>query len=280
MYGTGKLWAGILLRHPDLVDAFRRNRADKSWLDRCWDLLLGVLVVESGPRFGGYREQIQENLGRAGKPARLTAEIFVARSMLEGVGVFAVATVLFFLLFQKPLLILALGLGLGFAFGYRPYGLRAEADLRVRTIGRRLPYAIDLAVLLLGAAGTLREALEMISRGSDEDPLAEELSIALAEMRAGAPQAKALLAMAQRIQLEDLTALVLAINRGEETGAPMASALETQAELFRFRRIQRAEKLASEAPVKMMFPNMIIMIAVLLIVLGPVMVQLIRGGML
>ena len=60
----------------------------------------------------------------------------------------------------------------------------------------------------------------------------------------------------------------------------MAKTLETQAEVFRFRRLQRAERLAVEAPVKMMFPNMLVMLAVLLLVLGPVLVKLGQDGLM
>jgi pilus assembly protein TadC len=72
----------------------------------------------------------------------------------------------------------------------------------------------------------------------------------------------------------------MAIVRGQETGAPMAETLSTQAELFRERRLQELEKLAVEAPTKMTFPNMLVMLSVLIIILGPVIVNISTSGML
>jgi tight adherence protein C len=207
-----------------------------------------------------------------------TTDAFLGRAVVEGICITIVVSLLALMLIGRPLLLLALAAGIGWALGVRPQLLHSTAMQRVAEINRRLPYAIDLGVLLLQAGGTLREALHLLAQGND--PFAEELRLALSAIQSGTPQGTALENMAERIQLEDLSTLVLAINRGEETGAPMAAALTTQAEVYRFRRMQRAEKLAVEAPVKMMFPNMIIMIAVLLVVLGPLLVQLAQGGFL
>jgi tight adherence protein C len=137
---------------------------------------------------------------------------------------------------------------------------------------------LDLCVLVLQTGGTLAEALEVIS--IHDDPLAEEIRTALREMDSGASQAQALLNMSARIGLEPLENIVMAINRGAETGAPMAQTLSTQAELFRERRLAEVEKLAVEAPTKMTFPNMMVMLSVLLIIVGPLIKKMTSSGLL
>jgi tight adherence protein C len=87
-----------------------------------------------------------------------------------------------------------------------------------------------------------------------------------------------LLVIVGALDLDELTSLVIALERADTTGAPIAELLETQSEVVQRRRMQRAERLAVEAPVKMMFPNMLILIAVLLIVLGPIFIQLVGRG--
>jgi tight adherence protein C len=144
-------------------------------------------------------------------------------------------------------------------------------------IYRAIPYALDLGVLVLQAGGTLREVLEQVAKG--KGPFADELRITLNEIDSGASQATALKNMSNRVRLEPLDTVVLAINRGEETGAPMAETLATQAELFRERRLQELEKLAVEAPTKMAFPNMLIMLSVLILVIGPLIVRIVTSGM-
>jgi tight adherence protein C len=98
-------------------------------------------------------------------------------------------------------------------------------------------------------------------------------------MDSGSSQATALSNMSKRVGLEALDTIVLAINRGEETGAPMAQTLTTQAEMFRQRRLQELEKLAVEAPTKMTFPNMMIMLSVLIIIIGPLIMRISTSGM-
>jgi tight adherence protein C len=155
---------------------------------------------------------------------------------------------------------------------------KADGEQRSRKVYRRLPYALDLGVLVLQSGGTLRDALEIISE--NEDPLAEEFRTALKELDSGAPQATALLNVSKRVGVDALDAIVMAVNRGTETGAPMAQTLSTQAELFRERRLQEIEKLAVEAPTKMTFPNMLVMMSVIVIVLGPVLVKIGNSGMI
>lgn len=268
--------AARLELHPDLV---REVEAETPpGLLRAWKLAVRIAARElPQSRLDGLRQRIAVDLARTAGPPHVTPETFLAQALLEGLGLAVTLAVLLLALTGRPFLILSLGIGLLHALGIRPQRLRALALQRVNRVQRRLPYSIDLAVLVLRAGGTLREALSLIAERGD-DPLAEELAVALQEIRSGTAQSKALNNLADRIRLEDLSTLILAINRGEEVGAPLAQTLETQSEIFRFRRMQRAERLAVEAPVKMMFPNMIIMIAVLLVVLGPIFVKLVQDG--
>jgi tight adherence protein C len=278
----GGVAAGRLLleRNPRPLAEFRDSRLAAAWPLRVWRLAIQVAARElPGTRLEARRRQIAADLARAAEPAEVTAEAFLGQAVLEGLAVAVVSALVMLATIGRPVLLVSLGFGVAHAFLLRPHQLHTRAARRAARISRQLPYAIDLAVLVLGAGGTLREALTMLSEKAERDALAEELAVALGQMRAGTPQGKALLDMANRVQLEELSTLVIAINRGEETGAPMAKALATQAEIFRFRRLQRAERLAVEAPVKMMFPNMIIMLSVLLIVLGPVFVKLVTQGL-
>jgi tight adherence protein C len=279
-WALGRWLTSLLERHPDLTRELRDSAARLAWPARIWQLGIQLAARELPQgRLESTRRRIAEDLTRVAAPPGLTPEIFLGRAVLEGLALAVGIATLTFASAGRLFLPLALGVSLFHAFGLRPFLLRVRAQERVNRIQKRLPYAIDLAVLVLKAGGTLREALALVSERADRDPLAEEVAVALTQIRTGTPQAKAMTDMADRIRLEDLSTLVIAINRGEQTGAPMARALETQAEIFRFRRMQRAERLAVEAPVKMMFPNMLIMLAVLLVVLGPVFVKLLTDGL-
>jgi tight adherence protein C len=218
---------------------------------------------------------VKKNLATAGYSE--SADDFVSSSLWQGLIAGAALCVFGILLFSTTLgLILGIGGGLMWALWMRPALLDADASKRARAIYRRIPYALDLSVLVLETGGTLREGLEEIAQ--HEDPLAEELRLTLLEMDSGASQSAALKNMGQRIGLESLEAILTAINRGEETGAPMVTTLVNQAEMFRERRLQEIEKLAVEAPAKMTFPNMMIMVSVLLLIVGPLLIQLVSSG--
>jgi tight adherence protein C len=218
---------------------------------------------------------VKKNLATAGYSE--SADDFVSSSLWQGLIAGAALCVFGILLFSTTLgLILGISGGLMWALWMRPALLDADASKRARAIYRRIPYALDLSVLVLETGGTLREGLEEIAQ--HEDPLAEELRLTLLEMDSGASQSAALKNMGQRIGLESLEAILTAINRGEETGAPMVTTLVNQAEMFRERRLQEIEKLAVEAPAKMTFPNMMIMVSVLLLIVGPLLIQLVSSG--
>lgn len=219
---------------------------------------------------------VKQNLAQAGYGG--SADEFVMQLLWQGVLVAIIGSLLMTLLISPlPGLFLGIACGALWALWIRPALLDADATKRSRAIYRRIPYALDLSVLVLETGGTLRDGLEEISL--QDDPLAEELRIALLEMDSGAPQAAALRNMGERVGLESLETILMAINRGEETGAPMVNTLITQADMFRERRLQQIEKLAVEAPTKMTFPNMMIMVSVLLLIVGPLLIQLVSSGL-
>lgn len=218
---------------------------------------------------------VKVDLGRAGIGG--DANEVVSQSLWEGLLIFLIGSLVMLILVGPSGILLALLIAAMWSLWIKPALLNANAEQRSRAIYRRIPYALDLAVLVLETGGTLREGLEEIAL--QDDPLAEELKIALLEMDSGASQGAALKNLGQRIGLESLETILIAINRGEETGAPMVNTLITQAEMFRSKRLQEIERLAVEAPTKMTFPNMMIMFSVLLLIVGPLLIQLVSSGM-
>ena len=214
------------------------------------------------------------NLKRAGED--IAAEAYVAELVSQGLLISVVLGLIATLLGATSGVFLAILIALLWVFFIQPSSLESRAERRSRAIYKRIPYALDLSILVLETGGTLRQALEEVA--AKTDPLAEEFRIALAEIDSGASQKLAFENMGDRVGLEPLTTILLAINRGQEMGAPMIATLETQAEAFRESRLQQIEKLAVEAPTKMTFPNMMIMFAVLILIVGPLMVQLLSSG--
>ena len=252
-------WALAQASHSSRFDAF-----NDFFSSSVYDYMIRFPTVQRISR------QVARNVGRAGLP--VDARTWVSATLYQGVIVALVLGVVLGVLLGVGGVFIGIALAALWSLWIKPFLLDADAESRSRAVYRRIPYALDLCVLVLETGGTLREGLEEVAQ--HKDPLAEELRVALLEMDSGATQAAALKSMAKRVGLESLETIVLAINRGEETGAPMVNTLVMQAEMFRERRLQEIEKLAVEAPAKMTFPNMMIMLAVLLLIVGPLVIQL------
>lgn len=235
---------------------------------------LFLKLVKDLPWISNLSRKSAVNLKRAGED--IAAETYVSQLVSQGLLITIVLGLIATLLGATTGIFLAILVALLWVFFIQPSSLESRAEKRSRAIYKRIPYALDLSILVLETGGTLRQALEEVA--AKDDPLAEEFRIALAEVDSGASQKLAFENMGDRVGLEPLTTILLAINRGQEMGAPMVATLETQAEAFREARLQQIEKLAVEAPTKMTFPNMMIMFAVLVLIVGPLMIQLLSSG--
>ena len=98
------------------------------------------------------------------------------------------------------------------------------------------------------------------------------------EIQVGSSRREALRKMADRVKQPDLKALAFALIQADELGVSIGAILRIQSEQLRSRRFDRAEKLAAEAPVKMMGPLMLcIFPAVFIILMGPIVSQALKG---
>jgi tight adherence protein C len=85
--------------------------------------------------------------------------------------------------------------------------------------------------------------------------------------------------MSIRVDLPDLRSVVNALVQADELGVSIGSILRIQSDQIRQRRFERAEKLANEAPTKLLFPLMIFIFpSVFLVLMGPIIVQMLKQG--
>jgi tight adherence protein C len=71
-----------------------------------------------------------------------------------------------------------------------------------------------------------------------------------------------------------VSALVAMLLQTERFGTSLSDTLRVHAEGMRVRRMQRAEELAGRAPLKMMFPTVLIFVATLIVTIGPGFMQI------
>ena len=152
--------------------------------------------------------------------------------------------------------------------------LRQTLKKRHLEIMKALPFVLDILTLSVEAGMDFISALQRNCASRKMDALNEELLRMTKEIQVGASRKQALKNMADRVRQPDLKAVAYALIQADELGVSIGSILRIQADQLRSRRFDRAEKLASEAPTKMMGPLMLcIFPAVFIILLGPVLSQ-------
>ena len=160
---------------------------------------------------------------------------------------------------------------------YPSLWLRSVVAKRHGSIRRSLPFVLDLLTLSVEAGMDFMTALQRSVESEKVDALGEELIRVIREIQLGKTRREALRDTSRRVNFSDLRSIVNALVQADELGVSIGTILRIQSDQIRQRRFERAEKLANEAPVKMLFPLIVcIFPAVFLILLGPVMARLVQ----
>lgn len=156
--------------------------------------------------------------------------------------------------------------------------LRSSLKKRHLSIMKSLPFVLDILTLSVEAGMDFISALQRNCQSRKLDPLNEELLRMTKEIQIGLSRKEALRNMADRVRQSDLKSVAFALIQADELGVSIGAILRIQSEQLRSRRFDRAEKLAHEAPTKMLGPLMLcIFPAVFIILLGPVLSQAMKG---
>ncbi|HWL61418.1 MAG TPA: type II secretion system F family protein [Steroidobacteraceae bacterium] len=163
------------------------------------------------------------------------------------------------------------------AAGYLHGGLwlRQQRELLERAIVRDLPAWLDLMTVCVEAGATLTSGLRLIVSQAPESPLREYFERVLREVRGGRARAQAFSHAAAIYGVESLDTLASALAHAEGSGMSLGTVLRNQAAQRTAERFARAEKLAMQAPVKMLGPLILCIFPCTFIVIGvPIAVRL------
>jgi tight adherence protein C len=243
-------------------------------------ILIDPLAMHLGPWLSaGSRYALGELLRRAGLDPVLGAERFMAgRAVAAGLTA-ALAALLGMPLGGTPLQA-AIAIG---ALGWLLPGtwLRDRIAQRQRAVLRELPFFLDVITLAVESGLNLASALAQAADKGPPGPLRDEFERVLRDIRAGRTRADALRAMAERLAQPGVGALVASLVVAEQQGGALAPILRAQAEQRRNERFQRAEKLAMEAPVKMLLPLLLFIFpCTFAVLLFPVFARMLMEGWL
>jgi tight adherence protein C len=226
------------------------------------------------------RELLQTQLNAAGAGYMLTpAEFLVIRRIALIVGMALAAYVILVLDVSDPLYLAAAGSLGPFAYLYPDMWLRDTTKKRQARFEKEFPFFLDVLVLGMKAGLTFTSAVEQAIDQLREGPVRQEFARYLRETRTGVARRTALDRLAQRVVIPAVTNFTASVIQAEETGGSLGEVLADQARMRRQERFLRAEKLANQAPVKMLFPLIALLFPITFIIIGfPIVIQLIDSG--
>jgi len=167
-----------------------------------------------------------------------------------------------------------------FGWLYPAIWLKDRVALRRRELLKTLPFYIDIITLCVEAGLNVQGALNQAVAKGPKGVLRDEFQRALRDIRAGKPRAESLRNMADRLNEPGATHFTTAVIQAESIGMNLGPVLRAQADQRSTERFQRAEKLAMEAPVKLLFPLIAFIFPCTFIVLFfPIVMKFINAGL-
>jgi len=150
--------------------------------------------------------------------------------------------------------------------------LKNRIQRRQLSIKRAFPDALDLLLICVESGMSIEAAFRKVSEeiGTQSIALAEELTLTTAELSYLPDRRQAYENLAQRVGLEGVKAVCLALQQAERYGTPLATTMRVLAQENRDMRMSEAEKKAAGLPPKLTVPMILFFLPVLFIViLGP-----------
>jgi tight adherence protein C len=222
-----------------------------------------------------YRERIQRMLVKAGSPDDRTVVEFLGLQTAGLIVALLFALFLWASLSLRPFwipVLAALGWGLPWL------RLRDLVQKRQHAITRALPYNLDLLTLAVEAGLDFTQAVGRVVEKGRPGPLVDELRLMLGNIKLGKTREESLRLLADRADMPSLNAFTAALIQADRMGTGLGKVLRLQSTQLRQERTQRAEKLAGEAPVKMLFPLVAcIFPTVFMVLFGPIIFQAVFG---
>lgn len=205
-------------------------------------------------------------------PSQFIALCFVSLALFSGFTAFVLSAAGLFSTFGVALLA-----GLGFI--YPRIWLKETLRRRQKLIVKALPTYLDFMTMSVEAGLNMAGAITQAVDKGPAGPLKNEFAFVLRDLRAGLTRADALRRMDARVRIPQVSSFISAVIQAERMGASLGSTFRAQAEQRRVERFQIAEKMAMEAPVKLIFPLVAFIFPVtFLVLMFPIAMKFMASG--
>jgi tight adherence protein C len=165
----------------------------------------------------------------------------------------------------------------GFLVGYSLGGLWMRNTRRSLEyqIARELPSYLDLLTICVEAGATLTAGVNQIIESAPDSPLRRYFEHVLREVRGGQLRTHAFERVAGLYAIPSLSTLAAALGHAESSGMSLGGILRAQGQQRIAERFARAERLAMQAPVKLLGPLVLCIFPCTFVVLAvPIVVRL------
>jgi tight adherence protein C len=237
-----------------------------------------ALIFSHKIKAADYRKKIDKKIATAGLAAELNTDEFIGMQILWGILFPVVLIVLNFTLElgYSPIVIILLG-SLGAFFPH--FHCNTAKKARYRSVSIDLPFFIDLLALSTEAGLDFIGAIQRVVDKAEDSVLGEELGQVLRDIKLGRSRSEALRAMADRLDIPEITSFVVVLIDADATGASIGHVLKQQSVQMRIERFARAEKAGAKASQLILMPLVIFIIpAVMIMVFGPVVLNFMGQG--
>jgi tight adherence protein B len=141
-------------------------------------------------------------------------------------------------------IVMSIGIGVGAVY----FWVSSKANKRLAMIEEQLPDAVELMVRSLRVGHPFTSAVQIVSK-EVKDPLGSEMGIIADEAAYGRDVGEALNEMAERLDMQDLRFLAVAVSIQQTSGGNLAEILAGLAKVIRarFRLFRRVKAITAEA---------------------------------
>jgi tight adherence protein C len=247
------------------ISAFAKLDGSKSvfdWLD---------LLFAKGL---GFEKKLEEQYTLLGRPPGTDP----LKMLHIKQGLAAILPVIFYILSDSAFVLIFVPLGF-----IIPDVLFYSRRIRARQedIIHNFPTFVDLAALMIESGLDYMTAFDRIIKIAPvKTSLEVEMERTINEVQLGYSRRDALRRLANRTGLQEVRSFVGLVIQSDELGTSLVDLLRNYSADMRFRRLNKAEKLAAQASTKMLIPLFIFIFpTVFILMLAPMISDLMLGGM-
>ena len=192
-----------------------------------------------------------------------------------------ISAFVFFILLQfafKGWLIIKIPLALSLAVLGPIFMLMRARRIKNEKIVHAVPLFADLLTLSCEAGLDVLAALINILNHTEKSPFRDCIESIVMEIKMGKSRQDALRNAYRSTEIWDLKTIYLTILQSETLGTPLGKSLRCQVDMLRKARMNRAEKFAQKAPIKILIPLILfIFLPAFIIIISPFLINMING---